>query len=50
MEHLTLIILAKNEKESLPNILSEFKKYNLNTIAVLEKEDFDTINSIKEYD
>ena len=50
MEHLTLVIPAKNEKESLPNVLSELKKYNLNIIVVLEKEDFDTINSIKEYD
>ena len=50
MENLTLIIPAKNEKESLPNVLGELKKYNLNIIVVLEKEDFDTINSIKEYD
>ena len=49
MEHLTLIIPAKNEKESLPNVLSELKKYNLKIIVVLEKEDLDTINSIKEY-
>ena len=50
MENLTLIIPAKNEKESLPNVLDELKKYNLNIIVVLEKEDLDTINSIKEYD
>ena len=50
MEHLTLIIPAKNEKESLPDVLSELKKYNLKIIVVLEKEDLDTINSIKEYD
>ena len=50
MEHLTLIIPAKNEKESLPSVLSELKKYNLKIIIVLEKEDLDTINSIKEYD
>ena len=50
MENLTLIIPAKNEKESLPSVLGELKKYNLNIIVVLEKEDFDTINSIKEYD
>ena len=49
MEHLTLIIPAKNEKESLPNVLSELKKYNLKIIVVLEKEDLDTINSIKEF-
>ena len=50
MEHLTLIIPAKNEKESLPSVLNELKKYNLKIIVVLEKEDLDTINSIKEYD
>lgn len=50
MEHLTLIIPAKNEKESLPIVLNELKKYNLKIIVVLEKEDLDTINSIKEYD
>ena len=50
MENLTLIIPAKNEKESLPYVLDELKKYNLNIIVVLEKEDLDTINSIKEYD
>ena len=50
MENLTLIIPAKNEKESLPSVLGELKKYNLNIIVVLEKEDLDTINSIKEYD
>jgi len=49
MENLTLVIPAKNEKESLPNVLNELKKYNLNIIVVLEKEDLDTLNSIKEY-
>ena len=50
MNDLTLIIPAKNEKESLPNVLDELKKYNLKTIIVLEKEDLDTINAIKKYD
>ena len=50
MEHLTLIVPAKNEKESLPNVLDELKKYNLKIIVVLEKDDLDTINAIKEYD
>ena len=43
MEHLTLIIPAKNEKESLPSVLNELKKYNLKIIVVLEKEDLDTL-------
>ena len=50
MNDLTLIIPAKNENESLPKVLNELKKYNLKIIIVLEKEDLDTINSIKEYD
>ena len=50
MEHLTLIIPAKNEKESLPDVLDELKKYNLKIIIILEKDDLDTINSIKGYD
>ena len=50
MEHLTLIIPAKNEEESLPGVLDELKKYNLKIIIILEKGDLDTINSIKGYD
>lgn len=50
MENLTLVIPAKNEKESLPQVLEELKKYNLKTIIVLEKEDVETINSISNYD
>ena len=50
MDHLTLIIPAKNEKESLPNVLNELKKYNLKIIVVLEKQDLDTINAIKNFD
>ena len=37
MEHLTLIIPAKNEKESLPNVLNELKKYNLKISIILKK-------------
>ncbi len=50
MEHLTLIIPAKNEEDSLPHVLNELKKYNLKVIVILEKEDVNTINSIKEYE
>ena len=39
MKKLTLVIPAKNESESLPNVLSELRKLSLNTIVVLEKED-----------
>ena len=50
MDDLTLIIPAKNEKESLPLVLDELKKYKLKIIIILEKNDIDTINSLKGYD
>ena len=50
MEHLTLVIPAKNEKESLPSVLKELQKYKLNIIIVLEKEDTETIQSILDYE
>ena len=50
MENLTLIIPAKNEKESLPSVLNKLKKFNVKISIVLEKNDLDTIDSIKEYD
>jgi glycosyltransferase involved in cell wall biosynthesis len=49
MENLTLVIPAKNEKESLPSVLDELSKFNLKIIIVLEKDDSETINSIKNY-
>jgi len=49
MEDLTLVIPAKNEKESLPTVLEELKKFNLKIIVVLEKADAETINSIKDF-
>ena len=51
MENLTLIIPAKNEKESLPHVLDEIKKLNLNCkIKVcLAEDDKDTIEAIKNY-
>jgi glycosyltransferase involved in cell wall biosynthesis len=50
MENLTLVIPAKNEKESLPSVLKELKKFNVKILIVLEKEDKETINSIDGYD
>ena len=49
MSNLTLIIPAKNEKESLPTVLDEIKKLNLTCgIKVcLSYDDVETINSIK---
>ncbi len=49
MENLTLVIPAKNEKESLPLVLDELKEFNVNITVVLEKTDLETINSIKNY-
>ena len=49
MNNLTLIIPAKNEKESLPQVLDELKNYNLKILIILEKEDEETIQSTKNY-
>ncbi len=50
MENLTLVIPAKNEKESLPHVLEELKNYNLKIIVILEEQDIETITSIKNFD
>jgi len=43
---LTLLIPAKNEKESIKKVLDEINKYNLNSIIILEKSDIATLNAI----
>ena len=50
MDKLTLIIPAKHEKESLPKVLEDLKKYNLKILIILEKTDRETIQAINEYD
>ena len=50
MENLTLIIPAKYESESLPNVLEELKKFKYNICVVLKDTDLETINSIKNFD
>ena len=50
MRDLTLVIPAKNEKESLPRVLEELKSFNLKILIVLEESDKDTINSISDFD
>ena len=50
MNELTLIIPAKNEKESLPKVLQDLKRHNYNVIVSLKQNDLDTINSIKNFD
>ena len=49
MDDLTLVIPAKNEKESLPFVMQELKKYNLKTIIVLEESDYETIESVNKF-
>ena len=49
MDNLTLVIPAKNESESLPQVLDDLIKFKLKTIIVLEKEDIKTIESINKY-
>lgn len=48
MKNLTLIIPAKNESESLPTVLTELGDFECKIIIVLDKNDIETINSIKE--
>ena len=43
---ITLIIPAKNESESLPKVLNELKKYNVNKNVILERKDILTLNTI----
>ena len=49
MDDLTLVIPAKNEKESLPSVMQELQKYNLKIIIVLEESDRETIESINKF-
>ena len=48
---LTLLIPAKNEKESLPFVIEEIEKLKLkcNFLFVVEKTDDETIKVIKKY-
>ena len=50
MSDLTLIIPAKDEKESLPKVLDELAKFNLNKNIILEASDEPTIKATKNYD
>ena len=47
MKNLTLIIPAKNEKESLPKFLEEIKDFDVKIIIILPKKDLDTQNAIQ---
>ena len=50
MSNLTLIIPAKKESESLPVFLKELKQYHFKKIIVLQKDDLETIESIKDFE
>ena len=50
MSDLTLLIPAKNEKESLPKVLDELGKFNFKKNIILEASDKPTIEAIKTYD
>ena len=49
MNNLTLLIPANKEAESLPIFLNELKKYNYKKLVVLQKEDYETIESISNF-
>ena len=49
MKNLTLIIPAKNEKESLPIFLKEIEKYNCNKVVIIDSNDTETERSIKNF-
>ena len=48
MSNLTLLIPAHKESESLPVFLEELAEYTFKKLIVLQKEDQETINSIKD--
>ena len=50
MKNLTLVIPAKYEKDSLPIVLKEIEKYELNKIVVIPPYDIETKEAIKNFD
>ena len=49
MQDLTLVIPAKHESESLPIFLKEINQFPCKKIIVLDKNDFKTIDAIKNF-
>ena len=49
LEKLTLLIPAKYEKESLPIVLKNIANFNCKKLIVMSGDDFETIESIKEF-
>ena len=50
MKDLTLLIPTKKEVESLPKFLKEIDKLDCKKLIVLQKEDVETKNAIKDFD
>ncbi len=50
MKNLTLIIPAKNERESLPYVLDEIKNFDCKKKVLLASDDLETIDAIKNLD
>lgn len=50
MYNLTLVIPAKQEKDSLPSVIKELEEYKCKILVVLEPNDVETIKSIKNLD
>jgi len=46
---ITLLIPAKNEKESISYVLNELKKYKFEIFVILEKSDADTLKVVKKF-
>ena len=49
MENLTLVIPAKEEKESLPVVLQEIEKFKCKKKIILSREDYETIEAAKKF-
>ena len=49
MKNLTLVIPAKHEEYSLPEVLKELKNFNLKIIVIIENSDLETFNAIKNF-
>ena len=49
MKNLTLVIPAKHEEYSLPEVLKELKNFNLKIIVIIENSDIETFNAIKSF-
>lgn len=46
---ITLLIPAKNEKESISYVLNELKKYKFEIFVILEKSDVGTLKVVKKF-